>query len=60
MLTLWHRLLAQRLADIIIADAEACALLDSRATVDLMTQAYAKTRNFDIRPKTELSDCFMN
>ena len=47
-------------ADVIIDDAEACALLDSRATTDLMTQAYAKARNFDIRPMTELSDRFMN
>ena len=38
---------------------EACALLDSGTTADLMTLAYAKARNFDIRPMTELSDCFI-
>ena len=47
-------------ADIIINDAEACALLDSKATADLMAQTYAKARNFDIRPMTELSDHFIN
>ena len=47
-------------ANIIINDAEACALLDSGATADLMTQAYVKARNFNIRPMTELSDCFIN
>ena len=47
-------------ADIIIDDAEACALLDSRATADLMTLAYAKARNFDISPMTELSYRFIN
>ena len=38
----------ETVADVIIDDVEACALLDSRATADLMTQAYAETRNFDI------------
>ena len=47
-------------ADVIIDDAEACALLDSRATADLMTQAYAEARNFDTRPMTEISDHFVN
>ena len=47
-------------ADIIIDDAEACALLDSGATTDLMTLAYAQARNFDLRLMTELSDCFIN
>ena len=47
-------------ADVIINDAKACALLDSRATADLMTQAYAKAGNFDIRPMTGLSDHFIN
>ena len=42
------------MADVIIDDAEACALLDSGATADLMVG------NFDIRPMTELSDHFMN
>ena len=51
---------AETVADIIINDVEACALLDSRATADLMTLAYAEARNFNIRPLTELSDCFIN
>ena len=42
----------ETIADIIIDDAEACALLDSRATTDLLTLAYAEARNFDIRPMT--------
>ena len=46
--------------DVIIDDAEACALLDSRAMVDQMSSSYAKARNFDMRPITELSDCFVN
>ena len=50
----------ETVADVIIDDAEACALLDSGATADLMTQAYAKARNFNIRPMTELSDHFIN
>ena len=50
----------ETMADVVIDDAEACALLDSRATADLMTLAYAKARNFDIRLMTELSDHFMN
>ena len=50
----------ETVVDIIINDAEACALLDSGATTDLMTLAYAKARNFDIRQMTELSDCFIN
>ena len=48
------------IADVIIDDAKACVLLDSRATADLMTLAYAKARNLDIRPMTELSDHFIN
>ena len=47
-------------ADVIINDVETCVLVDSRATADLMTQAYTKARNFDIRPMTELSDHFIN
>ena len=31
-----------------------------KPTADLMAQAYAKARNFDIRPMTELSDHFIN
>ena len=50
----------ETVADIIIDDAEACALLDSRATADLMTLAYAEARNFNIRLMTELSDRFIN
>ena len=50
----------ETIADVIINDAEACALLDSGATADLMSLAYAKARNFNIRLMTELSDCFMN
>ena len=50
----------ETVADIIIDDAEACALLDSGATTDLMTLAYAEARNFDMRPMTELSDHFVN
>ena len=50
----------EMVADVIIDDAEGCALLDSGATADLMTQAYAKARNFDLRLMTELSDCFIN
>ena len=50
----------ETVADVIIDDAEACALLDSGATADLMTQAYAKARNFSIRLMTELSDHFIN
>ena len=45
----------ETMADVIINDAEACALLDSGATADLMSLAYAEVRNFDIRPMTELS-----
>ena len=50
----------ETMADVVIDDAEACALLDYGATADLMTLAYAKARNFDIKPMTELSDCFIN
>ena len=46
--------------DVIINDVEAYVLLDSRATADLMTQANAEARNFDIRLMTELSNCFIN
>ena len=50
----------ETVADAIIDDAEDCALLDSGATADLMTQAYAEARNFDIRVMTELSDHLIN
>ena len=32
----------ETIADVVIDDAEACALLDSGATADLMTSAYAE------------------
>ena len=35
----------ETVADVIIDDAKACALLDSRATTDLMIFAYAKAGN---------------
>ena len=50
----------ESIINVIIDDAEACAILDSRAMVDLMSSSYAKVRNFDVRPITELSDCFVN
>ena len=50
----------ETIANVLIDDVEACALLDSRVTADLMTLAYAEARNFDIRLMTELSDCFVN
>ena len=50
----------ETVADVIINDVEACALLDSGATSDFMTLAYAEARNFDIRLMTELSDHFVN
>ena len=50
----------ESIADVSIDDAEACALLGSRATVDLMSSSYAKGRNFDVRPIMELNDCFVN
>ena len=50
----------ESVTDVIIDDAEACALLDSRATVGLMSSSYAKARKFYMRPITELSDHFVN
>ena len=50
----------ETIADIIINHVEACALLDSGATADLMNLAYAEVKNFDIRLMTELSDYFVN
>ena len=55
-----HIIGTETIADIIIDDTEACAPLDSEATNDFMTLAYAEARNFDIRPMTELSDHFIN
>ena len=37
----------ETVANVIINNAEACALLDSGATADLMTLAYDEARNFD-------------
>ena len=48
------------ITDVIIDDAEACTLLDSRATVDLMSSSYAKARSSDVRPIMELNDHFVN
>ena len=45
----------ESITNVIINDTEACALLDSGATVDMMSSSYAKARNFDVRPITELS-----
>ena len=50
----------ETVADVIIDDAEACALLDSGVTADLMSSAYAEARGFDVRPITELSDRYVN
>ena len=50
----------ETIVDIIINYVEACALLDSGATADLMTLVYAEARNFDIRPMSELSDHLIN
>ena len=48
------------MADVIINDAKACALLDSKATADFMSSAYAEARGFDVRSITELSDRYVN
>ena len=50
----------ETIADVIINDAVACALLDSGPTADLMNLACAEARIFDIRLMTELSDHFIN
>ena len=50
----------ESVTDVIIDDAEASALLDSRATVDLMSSSYVKARSFAVRPITELSNWFVN
>ena len=46
----------ETVADVITDNAEVCALLDSRATADLMSSAYVEARGFDVRLITELSD----
>ena len=50
----------ETVADVIINDAEACALLDSGATADLMSSAYVEARGFDVRLITKLSDQYVN
>ena len=50
----------ETVADVIIDNAEVCALLDSGATADLMSSAYTEARGFDVRPITELSDRYVN
>ena len=49
----------ETIADAVIDDAKACALLDSGATTDLMSLAYGETC-FDIELITDLSDHFVN
>ena len=50
----------ETIADVIIDDAKACALLDSGATTDLMSLAYAEAQSFNIKPIMDLSDHFVN
>ena len=50
----------ETVADVIIDNAEACALLDSGATADLMSSVYVEARGFDVRPITKLSDRYVN
>ena len=50
----------ETVADVIIDDEEACALLDSGAMADLMSSAYVGARGFDVRLITELSDRYVN
>ena len=50
----------ETVADVIINNAEVCALLDSGARADLMSSAYADARGFDLRPITKLSDQYVN
>ena len=50
----------ETVADVIINDAEACALLDSGAMADLMSSAYVEATGFNVRPITELSDRYVN
>ena len=52
--------LVQIIGTEMIDDAKACVLLDSGATTDLMSLAYAEAQSFDIKPITDLSDRFMN
>ena len=50
----------EMIADVIIDDAKACALLDSGATTDLMSLAFAEAGSFDIKLIMDLSDHFVN
>ena len=50
----------ETVANVIINDAEACALLDSGAMADLMSSACAEARGFNVRPITELTDQYVN
>ena len=50
----------ETIADVIIDDSKACALLDSGATADLMSLSCAEAQSFDIKPIADLSDHFMN
>ena len=50
----------EMIADVVTDDAKACALLDSGATTDLMSLAYAKAQSFDIKLIMDLSDHFVN
>ena len=46
----------ETVVDVIINNAEACALLDCKAMADLMSSAYAEARSFNVRLITKLSD----
>ena len=48
------------IADVIFNDVKSCALLDSGATTDLMSLAYAEAHSFDIKLIMDLSNHFMN
>ena len=50
----------ETVADVIIDNAKACALLDSGAMADLMSLANTEARGFDVRLITELSDRYVN
>ena len=50
----------ETVADVIIGNAQACTLLDSRAMADLMSSGYGEARGFYVRPITELSDRYAN
>ena len=50
----------ESVTNVIIDDAEACILLNSGYTIDLMCSYYAKARNSNMMLITELSDHFVN